>query len=232
VTAGPRPAGGWVPGSLLGGLSEVTAGDLLDLGRRHTAEPDEQVFGEGEPGGHVEVILRGYCKVSVTTAEGYRALLAIRGPGDMVGEMAELSGRERSATVTATGPVELAAVPHAAFQTFLRTHADAYKQVSRMVGDRLVWANRRRIDGGAYPAEVRLARLLHDLIAICGRPVPEGVELEVPLSQEELAGLIGVAEPTVHKSLRLLRLDGLVATGYRRIVITDAGALAGWGVRP
>lgn len=231
MTAVPRPRGEWVRGSLLSGLSEATIDDLLSQARRHPAEPDEKILGEGEPGGHVEVILSGYCKVSMTTAEGYRALLAIRGPGDLVGEMAEFSGRGRSATVTASGPAELAAVPHAAFQTFLRAHADAAAQISRMVGDRLVWANRRRIDGGAYPAEVRLARLLGDLIAICGRAVAEGVELEVPLSQEELAGLIGVAVPTVHKSLRLLRHNGLVATGYRRIVITDADALAEWSAR-
>jgi CRP-like cAMP-binding protein len=219
----------WVRGSLLGGLSEATIDDLLGLARRHTAAPDEQVFGEGEPGGHVEMILRGYCKVSVTTASGYRALLAIRGAGDLVGELAEFSGQGRSATVTAAGPAELAAVPHAAFQTFLRTHPDAAEQVSRMVGDRLMWANRRRIDGGAYSVEVRLARLLTDLIEICGRPVAAGVQLEVPLSQDELAGLIGAAVPTVHKALSTFRQQGLVATGYRRIVVTDLAALDGWG---
>jgi CRP/FNR family transcriptional regulator, cyclic AMP receptor protein len=232
VTAAPGPRREWVGGSLLAGLSDDTVTDLLTVARRHTAAPDEKVFGEGEPGGHVEVIVRGYCKVSMTTAEGYRALLAVRGAGDLVGEMAEFSGQGRSATVTASGSVELAAVPHSVFQIFLRSHADAAEQVSRMVGDRLIWANRRRIDGGAYPVEVRLARVLVDLIPICGRPVPEGIELEVPLSQDELAGLIGAAVPTVHKSLGLLRRQGLVNTGYRRIVITDTETLAGWGVLP
>jgi CRP/FNR family transcriptional regulator, cyclic AMP receptor protein len=229
VTAVPRSR--YVRGSLLSGLSEATVEELLRVSRRHQAAPEEKIFSEGEPGGHVEVILRGYCKVSVTTAEGYHALLAVRGAGDLVGEMAEFSGEGRSATVTASGPVELAALPHAGFQTFLRAHADAAVQVSRMIGDRLVWANRRRVDGGAYAVEVRLARLLGELIEVCGVPVPEGVRLDVPLSQEELAGLIGSAPPTVHKALTLLRQQGIVATGYRRIVITDVPALARWGTR-
>ncbi|HTF07472.1 MAG TPA: Crp/Fnr family transcriptional regulator [Asanoa sp.] len=230
MTTVPRPRGvQWVRGSLLSGLSEPTIEGLLSVARRHLAEPDERILGEGEPGDHVEVILRGYCKVSLTTPEGYHALLAIRGAGDLVGEMAGLRGQGRSATVTASGAVELAAVPHETFQVFLRGHADAAEQVSRMVGDRLVWANRRRIDGGAYPAEVRLSRLLCDLIEVCGQAVVAGVRLDVPLSQDELAGLIGAAVPTVHKALSLLRQQGIVQTGYRRIVVTDVDALARWG---
>ncbi|MCU7722670.1 Crp/Fnr family transcriptional regulator [Actinoplanes sp. KI2] len=218
----------WVPGSLLGGLTETTVQDLLKVARRHSAKSGEKVLSEGEPGGHVEIILRGFCKVSVTTPGGYQALLAIRGPGDLVGELAEFSGQARSATVTASGPVELAAVPHAPFQHFLRTHADVAEQVTRMVGDRLAWANRRRTDNGAYPAEARLARLLAELAGVCGVPEADGVRLVVPLSQGELAGLIGAQAPTVQKGLQELRRQGIVTTGYRRIVINDVAALTRW----
>ena len=63
----------------------VFAGDAVGE-LMHVGLAEKNGTGAREPGGHVEVILSGYCKVSMTTAEGYRALLAIRGPGDLVGE--------------------------------------------------------------------------------------------------------------------------------------------------
>jgi CRP/FNR family cyclic AMP-dependent transcriptional regulator len=68
---------------------------------------------------------------------------------------------------------------------------------------------------------VRLARILVDLATSHGFPTSQGLDAGIELSQPELAALIGAAEPSVQRSLRELRNLELLATGYRRFVITD-----------
>jgi CRP-like cAMP-binding protein len=93
------------------------------------------------------------------------------------------------------------------------------------MGERLRWANLRRADFAAYPADVRLARVLLEIARTCGQPTDEGVTIGIHLSQPELATMIGVAEATVQKAIRDLRTRGVISTGYRRVTITDLDAL-------
>lgn len=65
----------------------------------------------------------------------------------------------------------------------------------------------------------RLARILHHLAVTYGRPGRN--EAQLPLSQPEMATLVGAAESSIHKALRALRESGAVVTGYRRITILD-----------
>ncbi|WP_306213493.1 Crp/Fnr family transcriptional regulator [Actinoplanes sp. RD1] len=221
----PRPARGWTPGSLLAALSPTAAGALLSLGRPRTVDNGDLILVEGDEGTRVELITDGYCKVSMLTEDGHKVLMAVRGPGDVVGELAALSGNRRSATVQASGPVSLITIAGPAFQHFVADHSAAAIEVTRALGKRLTWSNRRRADAAAYSAEVRLARLLTDLAEICGCPTPDGIELGVPLTQDELASMIGAGLPTVQRALAAFRRAGLVGTGYRRIVIVDPEAL-------
>ena len=93
--------------------------------------------------------------------------------------------------------------------------------LTRIIADRLRWANRRRLDFRGYPAKVRLARLLVELATTYGHPVDGGVVVGCRLTQPELAALTGAAETTIHKGLRELRLSGLLETGYGTTTIRD-----------
>lgn len=79
-------------------------------------------------------------------------------------------------------------------------------------GAKLRWATRRRVDFGGHEALVRLARVFLELARSYGVPAGAGVEIAVPLTQPELAGLVGAAEPTVHRALaHVLDHERLVA---------------------
>jgi CRP/FNR family cyclic AMP-dependent transcriptional regulator len=94
--------------------------------------------------------------------------------------------------------------------------------IAAAVARQLRWANRRRSDFAAFPADIRLARLLVEIAEVGGRPRPDGsVELLVPLSQPELAAMIAIGRATVQKALHELRDRGLISTGYRRLIVTD-----------
>jgi CRP-like cAMP-binding protein len=72
---------------------------------------------------------------------------------------------------------------------------------------------------------VRLARVLDHLVESYATPCPEGLRIDVPLSQPELAALIGAAEPSLHRALAVLRGRGVLVTRYRRQIVRDRALL-------
>jgi CRP-like cAMP-binding protein len=201
---------------------------LLAVAVQRRFDPGRVLLREGDRSDHVELLLRGFVKVT-TVVEGVEALLAIRIPGDIVGELAPLTNRPRGATVTACGRVTSSVVQQADFRRFLHQHPAAAVSMAAAIAGQLRWANLRRTDSAAYPAEVRVARTLVDLAEVCGRRTPEGITMVVPLSQSELATMVGIAEATVQKAVRELRRNGLIRTGYRRLTILDLEALGALG---
>jgi CRP-like cAMP-binding protein len=216
---------GWAPGTFLGSLSPAVATELVRLGVRRVFPSGRVILREGGRDAHVALLLSGFAKAS-TAVDGVETLLGIRPPGELVGEIAGLTGEPRNATVSACGRVTAGLVGRADFEAFLRRRPDAAALVSAAVARKLRWANRRRSDFAAFPAHIRLARLLAEIAEVCGRRRPEGgVEIAVPLTQPELAAMIAIGQATVQKALADLRERGLIGTGYRRITLLDPDRL-------
>jgi CRP-like cAMP-binding protein len=219
------PHGTGPAGSLLAALTPGAADELVRLGTGCRFTSGTVLLREGESSTHVYFLLDGIVKVTATTPEGGFALLAIRATGDLVGELAGLDGQPRSATVTAAGTVAARVIAQPVFNGYLNRHADAAVAVGRSVAAKLRWATRRRIDFSGREVRVRLARVLVELAGSYGVRTPAGVRIGVPLTQPELAALVGAAEPTVHQALAALRRDRVVDTGYRSTTILDPPAL-------
>jgi len=169
--------------------------------------------------------MQGRVKVSSLTIDGEERLLALRSAGDLLGEMATLTGRTRTATVTAIDDVRAVVVPAEAFEHLWRTEPVISKALVRSLVHRVEEADRARMDlMDEAPARVR--RLLADLAERFSEPDPsEGVRIDVALTQEELASLAFASRGVVATVLRELREQGIVRTGRRELVITDPGAL-------
>lgn len=217
----PRRAAGWAPGTFLGGLAPAAADELLGQSVRRRYEAGRTILREGALESHVVVLENGFAKVT-TAVEGFETLLGIRVPGELIGEIGALTGSPRNATVTACGTVEARIITRAGLEQFLRRHPAASNLVMAVIARQLSWANRRRSDFAAFPAHIRLARLLVEIADVCGRPQPDGsIEIAVPLSQPELAAMIAIARATVQKAVHELRDRKLIGTAYRRITILD-----------
>jgi CRP/FNR family cyclic AMP-dependent transcriptional regulator len=213
-------------GTFLGSLPPSAAAELVAESSRRRFESGQPLLREGGTDTHVILLLSGFVKVT-TAVEGYETLLGIRMPGEVVGEIGALTGEPRNATVTACGRVTAGILSQARFEGFLGRRPDAARLIAAAVARQLRWANRRRSDFAAFPAHIRLARLLSEIAEVCGRERPDGsVELTVPLSQPELAAMIAIGQATVQKAMRDLREAGLITTGYRRILLLDPVRLA------
>ncbi|MFJ8013892.1 Crp/Fnr family transcriptional regulator [Streptomyces sp. NPDC096339] len=217
----------WAAGSLLDTLDGEDRDVLLRLGTRRTYEDQETLILEGAPGDSVFVLLDGVVVVTGVTDRLATALLAIRPAGELVGEMAVLDGSARTATVTAAGPVTALRISPTSFIGVLHGHPAAQLQVLRSVVRKLRTATRRRVETKGCDARRRLARILDELAKEYGVRRPDGtVLLELTLSQRSLGGLATVGASTVERLLASLRREGVLETGYRRLLVLDPARLS------
>ncbi|MEV1112420.1 MULTISPECIES: Crp/Fnr family transcriptional regulator [unclassified Micromonospora] len=223
----PRDLAGdtWPYGTFLQRLAPRERTALLRLGVRRQVPAGQIVIHEGVRETHLVLLEEGLTKVTATLPDGRPALLSLRVGGDLVGEMSALNNEPRSATVTTCGPAIYSVIQPDRFKRFLKEHPDAALELAAMVSDRLRWSNRRRIDFTSYPVKLRVARVIADLCRSHGRQGPDGVIIDVRLTQPDLATICGASETAIQKALRELRSDGLVDTDYRRITVCDLPGL-------
>lgn len=215
----------WPAGSLLAGLSEPSRRRLLGLGTMHQyAGSGRVLIREGIDSTVVYLLLVGTVKATAAVEDG-DALLAIRVGGDVVGEFAALDGRPRSATVTTAGPVVARVIPSGEFNGLLSRDPGLALAVARSITDKLRTATARRTDFTGCDVATRFARVLLDLTERYGEQTPAGWKIGCPLTQTELASLAGAAEPTLQRTLRLFRAEGIVGTGYRETTVLDLDLL-------
>jgi CRP-like cAMP-binding protein len=204
--------------------SERTA--LRAAGRIREYASGTLLCSQGADPDHVLVILEGWVKVTAGRADGHEVMLAIRGPHDTIGESGWLNGRPRSANVEALNRVRALAVPAEQFAGFLNTHAHAAQVLARVMVSRMDDADRRMTSQVGTSGPKLLALLLLDLAERYGVPGPESaVTLPLPLTQHELATMIGRARETVARALTVWRKDGLVTTRRMRITILAPDSL-------
>jgi CRP-like cAMP-binding protein len=219
----------WPPSSLMHTLARRDQLDLAALGTTRLYQDKEILILEGERGDEVFLILDGFVKVTAVRDGGPDTVLAIRPRGEMVGEFAVLDRRPRAATVTACGPVVAVRISRKRFLAFFRSTPDAAVEITSSVVRKLRSATDRRIDQRTHTASAKLARVLHELAVDYGRERPDGVRIELSLTQVELGALAGVAESTAEAILARWRRAGVIGTGYRRVVVRDLRALKALG---
>jgi CRP/FNR family cyclic AMP-dependent transcriptional regulator len=152
-------------------------------------------------------------------------VLAVRGPGDLLGEFSAIDGAERSATVSALEPIEALMVPSGRFTEFLADHGRLAILLLQTMTRKLRDADRKRVEFCAYDTPGRVARRLLELVDRYGETDGENVRISLSLTQDELAGWTGSSREAVSKALREFRDRGWVTTGRRSIVVLDLDAL-------
>jgi CRP-like cAMP-binding protein len=199
--------------------------ELLQRGRKRQFRRGTSLFNEGERSDRVMVVLEGRVKVSYFTEEGKEVVLAIRGSGDILGDLSAIDGEPLSATVTALDNVDAQVVTADEFLSFLESHSKVGLVLLRMLSQRLREADLKRIEFGAYDTLGRVARRLVELADRFGERSDTGVRITLPLSQEELAGWTGSSREAVAKALQVFRTRGWIETARREITILDPAEL-------
>lgn len=184
---------------------------------------DQLIMRQGETERYLLVILAGSTKVIKIIEQGIEKVLALCGPGSLLGELSALTSAARSATVVALEPVYGLRIDVGSFADVTRKFPGLRRQLELVLAERLLQADERRVEGAMPRAFPRLASLLAGLAE---RFAGEGQHAVVlPISQLELASLASTSVATVSRFVGRLKQLGILRTGRRRIIILDAGEL-------
>jgi CRP/FNR family transcriptional regulator, cyclic AMP receptor protein len=206
-------------------LGSEEADALLALVRRRNVPRNDSILRAGAAGDEVVLVLGGRVKLIAYGADRREVVLGLRGPGELIGEMAALGSQRRSADAIAVDDVEIGLLAAEELRGFLRAHPDAAFVLIRMLVSRLGEATRDVVDLATRDSVGRVAKRLVELAAEHGSPVGGGTRIELSLTQDELARWTGATRETVSRALRLLRQLGWVSTDHRSITVLDAEAL-------
>lgn len=209
----------------LAALTATEVDTLRSRGLSRRFRRGSMLFHEGEVSDRVWVILEGRVKVSHFTEDGKEVVLAVRAPGDLLGDMSAIDGEPRSASASALDPVEALVLPAEEFKVFLQAQPRVALILLENFSRRLRDADRKRIEFAAQDTVGRVAARLVELAERFGEPAGRGVRITAPLSQQELAGWTGASREAVSKALQALRGRGWVETHRRGVTVLDLEAL-------
>jgi len=203
-------------------------GPLAEVAQRAVARKYRKgsiLFVQGEVGERCFAIVSGTVKLSAYHADGREAVLAVLGAGDVFGELALFDEAPRSADATALEDAELLSLDRAGLNDAIATHPEIATALLRVLGRRLRQSNEAFQDIAFFDVPGRVARRLADLADTYGVEVEEGVMIDIFLSQESLAQMVGATRESVNKALALLKRRGLVARAGKRYYVSDVSQL-------
>jgi CRP/FNR family cyclic AMP-dependent transcriptional regulator len=195
--------------------------------RRHTYRHGEVIFHQGDPGDTAHIVQTGRVKIVADADSGDEALLTVLGPGDWFGELALIDGEPRSARVEALDPVETLSLRRQDFLQFLGENPQVMEPLLRALAGTIRRLTETVGDLTSLDLEGRLAKRLLQLAEDYGRPVTGGTEIELTLTQEELAAMVGATRASVNKVLGSYQDRGVIERRGHHIAILDAARLRG-----
>jgi CRP/FNR family transcriptional regulator, cyclic AMP receptor protein len=196
---------------------------FLALAHRRTFARNDVLCHEGDPADSLHLVERGHLAVRGTLASGAAATFTVLSPGDYFGELALLrTDRCRTATVTALEPSRTLAVAGTAFDRLCEHNPGIERVVSMLLADRIDLLSRRLLETMYESLDRRVYRRLLDLADAYGGG--DGTVV-IPLSQAQLADLVGATRPPVNQVLQRLADRDVVRLSRSRIEVLDPAEL-------
>ena len=184
------------------------------------------LFSEGERGDRLYVVEEGKVKLGTTSSDGRETLLAVVGPGEMIGELSLFDPGPRTATATALTEVLLRGLGHDALRPWLAGRPEVAEPLLKALARRLRRTNEQMSDLVFSDVPGRVAKALIDLGERFGMPSASGLQVTHDMTQEELAQLVGASRETVNKALADFAHRGWIKLESRSVTIYDPERLA------
>ncbi len=210
---------------LFGTLTDGERAALLKHLRLRSAAAGQVIFNEGDEADGLYGVMSGRIVVTVESPEGKELILNSFGPGTFFGEIAFFDGQGRSATAVAREASRLIFLGRAIFLPFLKERPAAALRMIAFLCERLRRTTQLVQDSAFLDVPARLAKqvaaLAQDYAPVDSRPGGRTAAVTIPLSQHELAHMLGVSREVVSRQLAVWREAGAVEIGRGRLVVHD-----------
>jgi CRP/FNR family cyclic AMP-dependent transcriptional regulator len=172
----------------------------------------EVLFHAGDQGDGCYLVRSGVVKASVIARDGQERLLAILGPGSLIGELALIDDEPRSATISALKDASLMHLTKGAFFRIADANPHVYRQALRLLAQRLRGTNESVVAQGTVTVQGRVARAFTSLAEGLGDEQPDGrILLAYKITQNDIAGMAGVARENASRAINDLLRDGVLS---------------------
>ncbi len=200
-------------------LGEADIEELMAVARRRTFRAGEVICHRDDPGQVLYIIKEGKVKISLISPDGQEISLVVFGPGDCVGELALLDGEPRSADVIALERVECYTLQRSDFHKTVMKNPSIAIHALEVLSRRLRRMNKQVEDLIFLDVYGRVAKKLLELADEHGKPTDEGILINVRLTQQELASMVGASRESVNKVIGYFTDKQYISTDRHKITI-------------
>lgn len=212
---------------LFAGLGPDELDDVLRRGHPRRLPKDTRVLRQGDPATTCHALVDGRVKIVQSTPEGAQVVLRFIGPGEMYGTLAVLLGRPYPADAVAVVDSVEVYWSDAAMRELMEAHPRIALNSSRVVGGRMMDMQASLREIASERVERRIAHALLRLVRQAGKRVPEGVEIDFPITRQDLASMTGSTLHTVSRTLSAWEERGIIEGSRRHIVVRRPHDLVG-----
>jgi len=205
---------------LLTRIPEGERAELLRLGAVKVFAKGDFIFSAGEPSHHVFLLLGGRIKIYQSSAVGKEAILWFCFAGELFGLAEAARGGERVVSAQSCNACEVLCIRQEEFNAFLGTHPKTSLVIIQVLACRLRVLGEIVINLISDDVRTRVLKMMLQLGARCGIPTAHGLYLDIELTHQEIADMIGTTRQTVTTTLAQLERDGLLAIQRHKIHIT------------
>ena len=212
--------------SLFGRLSDDQLSRLERRARMREFPRNSAIYLPSDDAEGALLLGRGRVRICTNTAEGKQSILAFIDPGELFGELSLVQGGEREERAEAAVDSTVILLPGDELRQMMEESAALALGVTKLIGLRRKRVERRLRNLLFRSNRDRIGHLLLELTEQYGKAVDEGVHLNIKLSHQELASIIGVTRETVTTLLGEMQLEGLLKVSRQKIVIRNLRQLA------
>jgi len=209
---------------ILAGLSETELQFLVERAVPRTYEKGELIFMEGDPCAGLFIIESGHVRIFKSSPSGREQVLTVEGPGSSVAELPVFDGGNYPASTAAVDNARIYFTSKQDFHSLCIVHPQVPLKVLKVVGGRL-----RKLVGIIEELSFTTvrSRLISVLLRLAqsGKKTREGIEIQLPPSNQELASEIGTVRELVSRNLSRLQAEGLIRLDAKTVVIPDVQRL-------
>jgi CRP-like cAMP-binding protein len=206
---------------LFAGLNAPELDAILSEARSVRYPKNTPVFEQGAEARSFFLLLHGHVRAAKTTPSGEQVVVRYIAPGETFGVAMAIGLAKYPATATAVDDSVVLVWPASAWPRLVERHPSLAANTLQTVGARLQEAHTRVIEMSTEQVERRIAHALLRLAKQAGRKVEGGVEIDFPISRQDIAEMTGTTLHTVSRTLSGWEQQGLVEGGRQRIVLRD-----------
>lgn len=185
----------------------------------------ETIYLPGEPGNHVYLLKKGVVKISKVTNDGRELTLALLKPGEIFGELEVVGEGNRDGQAEAHSDVLICALNKNDLMNMMQMKPELGIRLSKLIGFRRHTIENRLENLVFRSIPEKLAALLLELSEQFGEESPEGIKINLSLTHQDLANLIGASRPTVSETLIDFKNKALIDIKGRSLFIKNAARL-------